>query len=116
MSTLAHDSSISPEDKDFESVVSVYGYFIGRTDENGQVSHAFDTEGGYALITIKRGYFPGMAPIRIVPVGTKADELRERGVPGNGIDRAPGLQKPVPEHRPDNAPDLPNTDNETTDA
>ncbi len=116
LSTLSHDSSISPEEKDFESLASVYGYFIGYTDANGQLSHAFETEGGYLLITIKSGYFPGLAPIHIVNITTKADELRERGVPGNGIDRAPGLQKPVPEHRPDNAPDLPIPDNDTTDA
>ncbi len=105
LSALSHDTSLSLEEKDFESLAGVYGYFIGRTDANGQLSHVFEAEGGYLLLTIKSGYFPGATGIHIVPVFTKADELRERGVPGNGIDGAPGLQRPVPEHRPDNAPD-----------
>lgn len=128
LSTLSHDSSLSLEDKDFESLAGVYGYFIGRTDANGQLSHVFEAEGGYLLIAIKSGYFPGLAPIHIVPVFNKADELRQRGVPGNGIDRAPGLQRPVPENRPfrapggvpgngpDAAPDHPIPDVDTTDA
>ena len=48
---------------DYESVVSLVGEFIDWTDENGEVTHTFDEPGLYLLVAVKRGYFPGFAPI-----------------------------------------------------
>ncbi|MEE8413381.1 MAG: hypothetical protein V3R96_02405, partial [Dehalococcoidales bacterium] len=107
LTALREDSDLTSDEKDYEALVDTRGSFLGRTDENGQLSHIFEEESNYILVAVKRGYFPGFSPIRIVslPLTTasrqngnsernvKADALRQRGVPGNGISNAPGLQK-----------------------
>jgi len=53
------------QDQDYESLVSIHGTFLGKTDENGQLKHTFTETGGYLLVAVKKGYIPGFAPIRI---------------------------------------------------
>jgi len=65
MIALREDSSIAPEEKDYEAVVSLYGTFLGRTDEDGQLTHAFTEAGGYLLVAVKQGYLPGFSPIGV---------------------------------------------------
>jgi len=93
MASLRENTEIAAGEKDYESVASVYGILLGWTDENGQLGYAFEEEGGYALIAVKPGYLPGFTSIHIVLLD-KAEVLKKRGVPSNGLDRAPGLQKP----------------------
>jgi hypothetical protein len=66
MKALREDAALSAADADYESLMSIYGVFIGRTNESGQVTHEFDETGGYLLVTVKPGYFPGWAVIRII--------------------------------------------------
>ena len=66
MKALREDSALSAADADYESLMSIYGEFIGRTNESGQVTHEFGETGGYLLVTVKPGYFPGWAIIRII--------------------------------------------------
>lgn len=54
-----------PEDRDYESIVRRYGEFLGYTDEKGRLTHAFERSGEYKLAALKRGYYPGFAPITI---------------------------------------------------
>ncbi|MFC2069810.1 hypothetical protein ACFLTB_01370 [Chloroflexota bacterium] len=126
---LKEDSSLTSEEKDYESLVDMYGFFLGRTDEYGQLTHAFEEEGDYILVTVKRGYIPGFSPIRIVTLpltvtprqsdnadnaqNLKADALRQRGVQGKGIDNASGLQKPR-KVRPQVRPQAGNTNLQNT--
>jgi hypothetical protein len=77
MTSLREDTSIAAEEKDYESLVGVHGSFLGRTNENGELNHNFDQAGAYLLVTVKRGYIPGFAPIFV------------RGAP----------ERPVPEPR-----------------
>ena len=100
MAALRESASISSEEMDYEALVSMYGTFLGWTDERGQLIHVFNEEGVYLLVTVKRGYFPGFSPIHIMTI-PKSDVLRDNGVKGNGLDDAPGLQKPFNENRPD---------------
>ncbi len=109
IAALNEDSSLTAEEKDYESLINMYGFFLGRTDEYGKLSHTFNEEGDYILVAVKRGYIPGFAPIRIVTLpltvrpgakdnadtvtNTRAEALRRNGVQGNGLDKAPGLQK-----------------------
>jgi hypothetical protein len=65
MKELKEDTSIAAEDKDYEALVDIRGTFLGRTDEDGELSHTFTEAGGYLLAAVKRGYFPGFAPIGI---------------------------------------------------
>lgn len=51
---------------DWEALVRPYGEFLGYTDENGQLTHAFNRPGDYTLIACKRGYHPGRTPITIM--------------------------------------------------
>lgn len=52
-------------DVDFEPLVSLYGEFIDWTDENGEVRHTFEEPGLYFLVAVKKGCYPGFAPIQI---------------------------------------------------
>ncbi|MFH1646766.1 MAG: hypothetical protein ABID71_03605 [Chloroflexota bacterium] len=64
--TLREDTSLSAEEKDYEATVNMYGFFLGRTDELGQLDYTFDEAGGYLLVAVKRGYFPGFAPLAVI--------------------------------------------------
>lgn len=54
-----------------EARLNLNGIFIGTTNGAGKVQYAFDNEGGYLLVTFKRGYMPGFKGILIGNV-TKA--------------------------------------------
>jgi hypothetical protein len=62
---VLREEAVSIADIDYEALVRIHGEFIGFTDENGEVHHAFDEAGWYLLVAVKPGYFPGFAPIRI---------------------------------------------------
>ena len=49
----------------YESIVNMRRYFIGFTDRNGQLNHAFDEAGPYLMIAAKRGYVPDFHLIKI---------------------------------------------------
>jgi hypothetical protein len=63
---LKDDPNTASEDKDYEAVVKARGEFLGRTDKDGTLTHTFKDAGIYVLVAVKRGYFPGYAPIAIV--------------------------------------------------
>ena len=63
MAALREDTSVAAEEQDYESLVDIYGDFLGRTDEDGELSHAFSSEGIYLLVGVKKGYFPGATGI-----------------------------------------------------
>lgn len=65
MTALREDTSLPPEEKDYEAVVSAHGAFLGRTDGDGQLTHAFTEPGGYLLVAVKKGYLPGFSPIAV---------------------------------------------------
>jgi hypothetical protein len=48
-----------------ENSLNVNGVFLGKTNGDGKVQHAFDNAGGYLLVTFKRGYVPAFKPILI---------------------------------------------------
>ena len=48
-----------------ESLMNTYGEFLGRTNNEGQLTHVFDQTGHYVLVTWKPGYWPGFAPLTI---------------------------------------------------
>jgi uncharacterized small protein (DUF1192 family) len=63
---LKADTSTDAADKDYESVVSLYGELLGRTSMDGSLEHTFDEAGGYLLVAVKLGYVPGFSPLAIV--------------------------------------------------
>jgi hypothetical protein len=83
MSALAQDSSVAAEDKDYESLVSFYGILLGVTGPDGRLSHTFEEAGFYLLVAVKKGYYPGAAPISIrdtsVPDQTAVGSGTEQG-------------------------------------
>jgi hypothetical protein len=58
---------------DWESILNEYATPIGRTGESGQLTYAFETAGGYLLITAKTGYIPHYAGIAIIDPSTAPD-------------------------------------------
>ncbi len=62
---LKKDTSLSAEDKDYETLANTYGFFLGRTDENGKIEYTFDETGTYLLIAVKRGYYPGFSTMTV---------------------------------------------------
>lgn len=47
------------QDTDWESLISIHGAFLGRTDERGYLETSFGVPGGYLLVSVKPGYIPG---------------------------------------------------------
>ncbi len=92
---LKEDITIAAEDKDYESLMNIYGEFIGWTNESGQVTHAFSEKGSYLLVAVKPGYFPGWTTIHII--NNPKTDLTENGVrpyqnSGNVTSLRPNLQ------------------------
>jgi hypothetical protein len=66
---------------DYEALVSLKGIFLGKTNEDGLVKHAFDEPGRYLLVAVKKGYFPGFRRIAIRPALTdSADDASSAGL------------------------------------
>jgi len=63
--TLKNDTAVAAENKDYEAVVSAHAILLGRTDENGKLQHTFTEPGRYLLVTVKKGYIPGIATIGV---------------------------------------------------
>ncbi|MFC1948766.1 hypothetical protein ACFLW0_01130 [Chloroflexota bacterium] len=91
MAALRENADVAAAETDYESLANIYGTLLGRTDENGNLSHTFEEEGGYLLVAVKRGYIPGFAPIRII-TRPDTDALRSDGVSDNSTDNALSLQ------------------------
>ena len=65
---MRESGEVAPQEGDYESLVSIHGEFLGRTNGSGQLRHAFDEAGGYLLVVIKQGYRPGFNFIRVKPI------------------------------------------------
>ena len=63
------NGEIASTEYDYASLLNSYGEFLGRTDSQGKLTHAFDEAGKYVLVTWKQGYRPGFAAhiVRSVP-------------------------------------------------
>ncbi len=57
----------SAQDHDFETLLNNFGPFLGRTNDDGQLTHKFEEAGDHILVTWKRGYYPGFTSILIKP-------------------------------------------------
>jgi hypothetical protein len=95
LKALKDDTAVAAEDKDYESLMDIYGEYLGRTNESGQLTHVFEEKGGYLLVTVKPGYFPGWTSIHIINSPDK--DLSENGVKpfsnsGNATSLRPKLQ------------------------
>ena len=70
---------------DYESMIRAYGYFLGYTNDRGQLTHAFDTAANYTLVTWKKGYRPGFASLAVKArpqfLGLKAPRVAPAGEP-----------------------------------
>ncbi len=78
--TSIREASDNTTEVDYESLVSVHGFFLGTTHGNGELKYTFTEEGGYLLVAVKRGYIPGFTFISIrTPQTDKA--LRANAVP-----------------------------------
>ncbi|MCP4608923.1 MAG: hypothetical protein GY845_09440, partial [Planctomycetes bacterium] len=53
------------QEYDYEALMNTYGEYLGRTNNEGQLTHAFDQTGKYVLVTWKMGYWHGFASITI---------------------------------------------------
>ncbi len=96
MKTLRDNTAVSAEDKDYESLINMYGEHLGRTNESGQVTHAFSEKGSYLLITVKPGYFPGWTTIHIINAPKKdvsENSVKPNRNSGNATSLRPNLQK-----------------------
>ena len=78
LKALKEDTALAAEEKDYESLMDIYGEFLGRTNGSGQVNHVFEEKGYYLLVTVKPGYFPGWTAIHIINSPEK--DLSENGV------------------------------------
>jgi hypothetical protein len=96
MTALRENDTISAAEMDYESMANIYGIYLGHTDENGQLSHAFEEAGGYLLVAIKGGYIPGFASIRIMPI-PETGVLERNSIRVKDLDIAPDLQKSLTE-------------------
>jgi hypothetical protein len=75
---LTEEGTTASVEVDYESLVGLVGEFIGWTDGNGEVRHAFDEPGLYLLVAVKKGYYPGftLIVIRSLSTDSSANALR----------------------------------------
>jgi hypothetical protein len=60
---LAHKGDL--KNADWDGVLNANADPLGMTDQNGDLTCSFDTEGKYLLITALEGYLPGFCGIAI---------------------------------------------------
>jgi hypothetical protein len=90
VANLRADTTTSADQKDYESVVSLYGTLLGRTGPDGKLTATFDTAGGYLLVAIKGGYIPGFAMLVVRDVPQPTVTPQSRMAPGlSGADAVP---------------------------
>jgi hypothetical protein len=53
------------QESDWEKLLDKKAISLGKTDQNGKLSASLETAGKYILITVKKGFVPGFAPIAI---------------------------------------------------
>jgi hypothetical protein len=63
-----NQAELSALDEDTVSLMTSQGIFLGWTNNQGQVFHAFDKSGKYLLVAIKQGYKPAFSKISIQEV------------------------------------------------
>ena len=99
MTRIRERGDFAIQEQDYESLVSVHGTLLGRTDGNGQLRHTFDEEGGYLLVAVKTGFIPGFAPIavRTIPdaLGIKAPRVAPVGAEMTMTVFQRGTQSPI---------------------
>jgi len=72
--------------EDLADMAMKRGIFLGRTNDQGQVSHKFDKAGGYYLVAVKDGYAPGFGKITIKdPVRTLGIKAPETALVGQEV-------------------------------
>jgi len=49
----AENEGVVPVDVDQESLIGIYGIFLGRTNGSGQLKHSFEESGWYLLVAVK---------------------------------------------------------------
>lgn len=104
LAQLKVESNQPADEQDYEKIVGAYGFFLGRTGENGKLAYTFGQAGQYILVAAKKGYLPGFTHIGIresvralgiqaprrVPVGEKVtitvvERLTQEEVEGAGV-------------------------------
>ncbi len=55
------------EEPDGGALTQLRGIFLGRTNDQGEVTHAFDQPGAYIIVAVKRSYRPGMTKLLVTP-------------------------------------------------
>jgi hypothetical protein len=55
----------NPDEADYESILHDLTIPLGETDSNGELTCTFENNGGYLLITAKKGSLPGFTGILI---------------------------------------------------
>jgi len=73
---------------DYASLARKCGYFLGHTDEDGNVFHRFRRPGRYVLVALKPGFTPGFAKIAIRGLQQAEAEPLPAPVPGQTVLRS----------------------------
>lgn len=61
VASMKESAQLAQQEIDWESMVSIRGTFLGRTDEQGRLDTSFSIPGVYVLVSVKHGYVPGYA-------------------------------------------------------
>jgi hypothetical protein len=86
MTALRENAAVSAADTDYDSLMNLYGEFLGRTDDQGNLGHVFTETGGYLLVAVKQGCFPAWSPIRIYgepELSARQDSVKNRTTAAN---------------------------------
>ncbi|MBT4512590.1 MAG: hypothetical protein HOC20_10330 [Chloroflexi bacterium] len=79
VAAIKSNDAVAAQAYDYESMCDLYGEFLGKTDDDGQLNHVFDETGKHFLVAVKDGYYPGFSPltVRTIPraLGIKAPKV-----------------------------------------
>ena len=63
-----NSDNITAVAEEYEVMARKLGSFIGRTNNEGELTHRFEDAGRYVLVAVKGGYIPGFTRITIRPL------------------------------------------------
>ena len=82
--SIREQDAESLRDLDWESVVGIRGTFLDATNGSGQLKHSFGEAGGYLLVALKPGYYPGWKGIYIIAPRVESDGTNSSGGASTG--------------------------------
>jgi hypothetical protein len=81
---LRQDKNLDAAGKNYQPIIEKYAIFLGRTGNNGRLTHTFNEAGNYLLVAYKPGFWPDWSAlaVRSIPKALEIKATPKKVQPG----------------------------------